>query len=101
MTFSREQTILNNAVAILKAHLNPGKIILFGSRAKGKAYKNSDFDLAVDQAKVDITTERKIREELEKAAGLYKVDVVYLNQVDEGFKNLILKTGKVIYERRD
>jgi predicted nucleotidyltransferase len=96
----RENEILEMVVGVLKKYLNPDKIILFGSRGKGKIYKNSDFDLAVDKGRPDIRIERKISEEIDEVAGLYEVDIVYLNNVDEAFRDIVLKTGKIIYERR-
>lgn len=96
----RENEILQMAVAVLKKYLNPDKIILFGSRGKGGFHKNSDFDLAVDRERPDIRIERKISEEIDQVAGLYEVDIVYLSNVDEAFRDIILKTGKTVYERR-
>jgi len=96
----RETEILEKAVEVLKRNLHPDKIILFGSRGKGKFQKYSDFDLAVSNGTPDIRTERRISEEIEEIAGLYKIDIVYLNSVDEEFKDIILKTGEVKYERR-
>lgn len=98
---TREQEILESVTKILIKRLNPKKIILFGSRAKGNNYKNADFDFAVDKKRVSANEQREIMEEIEEVAGLYKVDVVYLSSVDREFKNIVLKTGKVIYERRE
>lgn len=47
------------------------------------------------------TTLSHREDEIENAAGLHGVDVVYLQEVDNDFKNIILKTGRVIYERRN
>lgn len=96
----REQDILNKVLDILKKYLNPDKIILFGSRAKGSFCKNSDFDLAIDTEKLDTREQRRLMEKIDAVIGLYKVDIIYLNSIEETFKNIILKTGKVIYERR-
>ena len=95
----REQEILKRVVDILKEHLKPYKIILFGSRAKGIAHKNADFDFAVDKKIVGTSEQREIMEEIEKVAGLYKIDIVYLDKIEQGFKNIVLKSGKVLYER--
>lgn len=97
----REQQVLDSVVEILKKRLQPNRIILFGSRAKGKSHLGSDFDLAVDQDQPELIMERQIREDIDQVSGLYSVDVVYLNSVDAEFKNIILKTGKTIYEQRD
>lgn len=95
----RENEILQKVVETLAKYLNPEKIFLFGSRGKGKSYNNSDFDFAVDGEKPEQNTQRKIAEDIEAFAGLYKVDVVYLKSVDAEFKAIVLETGKVIYEK--
>jgi predicted nucleotidyltransferase len=98
----REQKILRECIRIIREYVDPGKIILFGSRAKSRGgfEKKSDFDLAVDSKdKVNFRTERKLKEAIERVSGLYKVDIVFLGTVDERFKNIILETGKIVYER--
>jgi len=42
---------------------------------------------------------RELREKLEEISGLYKVDIVFLESVDKEFKDIILKRGKILYER--
>lgn len=96
----REEEIISNVVDVLKKYLNPEKVILFGSRAKKKNSDSSDFDFAVDSEKVDIRTYRKIKEEIEGFSGLYKIDIVFLCDLDEGFKDIIHETGKTVYEKR-
>ena len=96
----RQEQIFNSVLKIVKDHLNPSHVILFGSRAKGKAQtSSSDFDFAIQGTKADHAVKRKVTDAIEKICGLYKVDIVYFDEVDEDFKNIILKTGKVIYER--
>ena len=97
----RENEILREVVKILKTELKPSRIILFGSRAKGKSRKSSDFDLAVDRKRPSFNLERKIEERIEAMSGLYGVDVVYLNSVDKDFREIVLETGKVVYEKRN
>ena len=97
----REMEILDRVISILKEAFNPGKIILFGSRGKGNNSQSADFDLAIDCPKPEISVQRKIDEEIEKVSGLYQVDLAYLRSVNEEFKRIILKTGRVVYERRD
>jgi predicted nucleotidyltransferase len=96
----REKEIIDNVVSVLKEHLDPEKIILFGSRAKKKNSGTSDFDFAVDSKKVDIREYRKIKEKIEKFSGLYEIDVVFFSELDEDFKNIVLETGKTLYEKR-
>lgn len=97
---ARYNEIIHKIVEILKRFLEPSRIILFGSRAKGKNSRHSDFDFALTCSRPPISIERKIKEEIEKVSGLYKVDVVYLDSVEEDFRKIILNTGKVVYERR-
>jgi|GEM_PF-739312 len=97
--FKREQEIQNQIVRILVERLSPKKIFLFGSRGKGKFTGNPDFDFAVDTEKPNLRTERLIHDEIEKIAGLYKIDIVYLPSVDEDFRGIIEETGKVVYQR--
>ena len=96
---ARENEVLETALSILKKELDPRRIILFGSRAEGRHKPGSDFDLAVDVPKPADRSYR-ILETVNDSVGLYTVDVVYLPNVEPGFRNLILKTGKVIYERQ-
>ncbi len=41
---------------------------------------------------------RKLKERLDLIAGIYSVDLVFLPDVSEEFKENILKEGKVLYE---
>lgn len=100
MTINRADKILVEITEILKKNFNPSKIILFGSRAKNINDPHADFDIAVSTERPSISKERKIKEEIEKVSGLYKVDIVYISSVDKEFKDIIIKTGKVLYERR-
>lgn len=96
---NREGEILERVKRILIKYLNPSQIILFGSRAANRNSEHADFDFAVDCARPKISIQREINEEVEKISGLYKVDVIYLGSVDKEFREIVLKTGKVVYER--
>ena len=90
---------LNNIVKILKDELYPEKLILFGSRGKGNALFNSDYDIAVSAESITLSGKRKLKEKVDSIIGLHKIDIIFLNEVDEGFRNIIERKGKVIYER--
>ncbi|MDQ3021561.1 MAG: nucleotidyltransferase domain-containing protein [Bacteroidota bacterium] len=96
---AREKKILSKTIEIIIENLNPQKIIMFGSRAKGKSTINSDFDLAVDMKRPDIRTRRIFEEKIYNEVGLYSVDLIYLNSIEKNFRDLVLKTGRVVYER--
>ncbi len=95
----RELALLEGIVQILIKTLDPEKIILFGSRSKGTAAHGSDFDIAVDQSRPSFAQEKIIEEKVDEIAGLYKVDIIYLQNVDEDFRRIVYQTGKVVYER--
>lgn len=79
---------------------HPRMVILFGSYAQGRATENSDIDIAVvcDSLGGDY---------LENAAELFKMRrdidlriepvLIELDNVNNGFINEILNTGKVLY----
>lgn len=93
-----EKKIISEIVETVVFYLHPARIILFGSRAIGRASRYSDFDIAVENVELDIRKERRLRETLEDRLGIYMVDVIDLARVDIDFKKLILETGRVIYE---
>jgi len=95
----REKEVLDKIVLLLKEKLNPGLIILFGSRASEKHNTGSDFDIALDGEKIDVREMRKLKEKLEEISGLYKVDLIFLESVDSEFKNIIIRRGKILYGR--
>jgi len=96
----RQDQITQKIIQILCQYLAPKQIILFGSRGKGNAHTGSDFDFAVDSKRPSIEKETKISEAIEHISGLHDVDLIYLSEVNKDFREIILKTGKVIYERR-
>ncbi|MBF0564063.1 MAG: nucleotidyltransferase domain-containing protein [Nitrospirae bacterium] len=77
--------------------LHPQKIILFGSRARGDNKRYSDFDIAFSGGEADIRNERRLMEVLDEKLGIYKVDIINLEKVEDDFRKLILEQGKVIY----
>ena len=94
-----EEKRLIKTIKILVDELNPNRLILFGSRGKGKAFTNSDYDITVDTHKIEFRKKRILKDKLEDILGLHKLDLVFINEVEKKFKEIILKTGRVIYER--
>jgi predicted nucleotidyltransferase len=95
---AKTQELISTIINTVKEHLHPKRIILFGSRATGKAQEYSDFDIAVEGVEMDIRKERHLKEALDEKMGIYTVEVIDLDKVDEGFKKLVLKTSRAIYE---
>lgn len=90
---------LNIILKLIIKQYNPKKVIIFGSRGKGTNNFNSDYDIAIDSSKVDFRAKRKFYEVIDNCIGLHKIDIVFLKDVEESFRNIILKTGRIIYER--
>jgi predicted nucleotidyltransferase len=66
-------------------------IYVFGSRAKGRAGKYSDLDLAIDcnGVKMPLTITSKLEVAFEDSLLPYKVDVVDLNGITPEFRQAI------------
>jgi len=96
---ARESEVLQTAIQILQKELNPSRILLFGSRATGRHGSGSDFDLAVDGPRPSFEREREIKEAVNDSVGLFKIDILYLPSVEMRFREMIIQTGKVIYEK--
>lgn len=100
MTGNREAEVLQGIKTVVTRHLGQRSITLFGSRAKGTNSTSSDFDIVVEGERPDPLTSSKMKEELDTVAGLYTVDIVYSDELEEGFRCIIKKTGKVIHVGR-
>jgi predicted nucleotidyltransferase len=70
-------------------------VILFGSRARGDYKKNSDIDIAIS-GNFDYRQKRKLTELVNKVAGIYSVDLIFLDDRENNFKNQILKEGIIL-----
>jgi len=96
----REKEIIHNLITLFKKELKPEKILLFGSRSKNDKHLHSDFDIAVTGKKINFRDLRELEEKIDEVSGLYSVDLIFLDSIEEDFKNIVLKTGKVLYERK-
>jgi len=83
-------------IEIIKKHLAPVKIYLFGSRARGDYVAESDIDIALDGgAIIDLALLEKIKEEIEDTTIPFTVDIVDLHRVSEDFKKQILQDAVI------
>lgn len=81
-------------IDIIRNTLPTARIILFGSRATGKAWTGSDIDLALDNhGPVPLTTLSKLRETIEESLVPYTVDLVDISMVDAAMRSEITKKG--------
>ena len=75
------------------------KVVLFGSRAAGRAGPRSDFDLGVlGTTPIPLSLFYQIEDKLEALPTLYKIDWVDLNRVADEFRQRALQHAEVLYE---
>jgi len=87
---------------------NPEKIILFGSRAWGKPYKDSDYDLMIIKNTKERYSTRfcKVRKLLRNFGESFDIIVMTPEEIkarkrmNDFFVKNILKRGKTIYEKK-
>lgn len=78
-------------LGILQAHLPPGmRIWVFGSRAKGRARRYSDLDLAIDAGRRLTVDETAIlREDFDQCDLPFRVDIVDWQAIAPAFRRQI------------
>lgn len=75
---------------------------LFGSRIKGTAKEDSDYDILIQfspNARVGLFKYQEIENEISSTLG-EKVDLVTVGGIDKYIKDEVFKTMKVIYDNR-
>lgn len=83
---------------VLSSEKSIQQAILFGSRARGDARDNSDIDIALLGSGIPISVHTKLRE----ATGLYSLDIVRLEDLDnDSLLKSIERDGVVIYSREE
>lgn len=87
---------------LVNEKMNPSKIVLYGSFAKGNWHENSDIDVAVivDSIDGDILETEKILFRLRRTVD-DRIEPVLLEETNDisGFLTDILKHGQVVYSR--
>jgi predicted nucleotidyltransferase len=92
---------INKIIHIIVEKTDPARIILFGSRAKRTAHYGSDIDIALEGVhELSVRDYRLLKEEIDKVSGLYSVDIVFIDKVDNSFKRIIQDTGVILYEKK-
>jgi len=75
------------------------QVILFGSRAAGRAGPRSDFDVGIiGERPISLTTFYRIGDIFEAIDTLYTIDWVDLNRVTPAFRREAMETVEVLYE---
>lgn len=98
----REQEIRAMLVETMRANsnrLSGRQVVLFGSRAQGKAKSRSDFDLGVvGDTPLPLEDFFAIEDMLEELPTLFRIDWVDFARVSERFRTQALQNVEVIYE---
>ena len=87
--------------AIFEQYLPTGKVVVYGSRAKGNYTNRSDLDLAIE-AKYDIKPDlaAEIKEAIDDSDFPYMVDIQFIKTIKN--KKLLAhieRVGLVLYEK--
>ena len=90
-----EERIYKNLISYFNNNKYIKKVVLFGSRAKENYSYNSDIDLGI---LCDKKYKGTIAEELDELVGVYSLDIVFLDSINEEIKLQIEKYGIEIYD---
>jgi predicted nucleotidyltransferase len=100
-------SVLSRIIDVIVGSLDPDAIILFGSRARGNAREDSDFDICI--LKKNISDQRKIARSLYRALYSVGVPVELIVETPDSFNKFkdnphliyreIARYGKVVYEK--
>lgn len=90
------EAALGAACAAIEAHVHPAAILLFGSRAGGRARADSDYDIAVlcaQGAAPEMSAWLALRDDLEERMG-GSVDLVLLDTASPILAMQVLRHGR-------
>lgn len=92
---SLEELIIDTIVR----HVQPQRIILFGSRARGDASERADYDIAIDDETLTPPILAQIRADMDELPTLLSIDIVWMNRANAIMQERILNEGKLIYAK--
>jgi predicted nucleotidyltransferase len=100
-TTAREQKVLDLIVDALRASgdaLAGRRVVLFGSRAHGRARKHSDFDIGVvGDTPLPLADFYAIEDKFDSLPTLHKIDWVDFGRASEAFRRRALPGARVIH----
>ncbi len=94
--FPKEKEILRAILGLCV----PERIVLFGSRAKRTHTERSDIDLFVECKNLTFREKRKIREAVDRATGIYSVDIIFSDEANKEFKETVEREGVVVWKKQ-
>jgi len=97
---TREQRILQHVIARARILLDPERIWLFGSVARGSATRSSDVDLAFEfPPEARASWARFVADTEDSLPALADLDLVDIDRCAPELAEEIRHTGRLIYER--
>lgn len=91
---------INKILQVFRNYGNVGKVILYGSRAKGDYRPGSDIDLTIIGEGLNLTSLNRISNDLDELMLPYIFDLSLFNQISNNdLIGYIDRVGKVFYER--
>jgi predicted nucleotidyltransferase len=88
--------LIRKLTTVLEAEPTVEHVSLFGSRARGDNRENSDIDLALTGREIPLSLYTRLRD----SVGLYKLDIVNVEEVDnEDLLEEIQTHGQIIYRK--
>jgi uncharacterized protein len=107
----KQDNMISEMVETIVETVKPEKVILFGSRAKGKARKDSDVDLLIIESESFSGKKSRFQEmaRVSRSLSRFRVPIdllIYSREEIRRWKNSInhiiahaLREGKIVYER--
>ncbi|MPQ42522.1 nucleotidyltransferase domain-containing protein [Clostridium tarantellae] len=89
-----EEVVYKNLICYFKNKDYIKKVVLFGSRAKGTNKYNSDIDIGI---LCDKKYKGTTAEDLDEIVGVYSLDIVFLDSMNDEIKVQIERDGIEIY----
>ncbi len=76
-----------------------GKVVLFGSRARGDNSPVSDYDIAIFENHLSALDKARLRDDIDEIETLKKIDIIFVqeNFTDELMES-IKRDGVILYE---
>ena len=107
MMDTRQTPVVTEMVNRIAAHIHPQRIILFGSRARGEAANDSDYDLLIIEPSAEPRWRRTVPVYKLLAGMRVSKDIVWWTPdeiaewqgVKSHFIQQALREGQVLYER--
>ena len=92
--------VIQSLQAVMRAHPEVDRGILYGSRAMGAHRPGSDIDLALVAPTADLTALMKIENEIDDLLLPYKVDLCLIAHIENAaLREHIARVGVAIFER--